>query len=61
MQRYRFYCLGADGRIALADWIDAPDDAAAIESVRQLKHGARRCEIWEHQRLVAALEAGDLR
>ena len=60
MPDYRLYCLDGAGRISLAEWIDAADDQAAIAKARELHGAALKCEIWQGQRLVAALDrAGD--
>ena len=61
MEDYRLYCLDGAGRIALAEWLDASSDADAIEQALALKNGARRCEVWQHNRLVAELDANHLR
>ena len=60
MPDYRVYCLDGEGRISLADWIEAETDEEAIEAVRNMQHGARKCEIWERRRLVKTLDAQDL-
>jgi hypothetical protein len=53
MASYRVYCLDDAGHISLADWIEAKDDEEALAHARQLKIGARRCEVWQGKRLVA--------
>ncbi len=60
MVAYRLYCLDGDGRISLADWIDAVDDRDAVAQARQMKNGAIQCEIWRNDRLVAKLNGSDL-
>ena len=60
MSNYRIYALDGDGRLGLPDWIQAADDADAIERARVLKQSARRCEVWERNRLVAQLDAQSL-
>jgi hypothetical protein len=55
MPDYGLYCLDGAGRISLADWIDAADDHSAIAKARELHGAALKCEIWQGQRLVAAL------
>lgn len=55
MADYRLYCLSGNGRIDLADWVEANSDGEAIEKVRELKPDAHRCEIWLKDRLVARL------
>ena len=55
MGAYRVYCLDGLGKVWAAEWIEAEDDPAAIESARQLKD-AVRCEVWQSHRLVARLD-----
>ena len=55
-QQYRLYCLSRGGGISLADWIEAESDEQAIERARLIQHGARKIEIWQRDRLVAAME-----
>ena len=57
MNHYRLYCLDGAGRIDFAEWIDAADDADAIDQAQQLKRGALKCEIWHGPRLVARLDS----
>jgi hypothetical protein len=60
MQDYRLYCLDSAGNISLAEWIEAEDDADAISQAQWLKRGAIRCEVWQGQRLVAAIDGQQL-
>lgn len=60
MASYRLYCLDSAGRISLAEWIEAGDDAQALGQARLLKGGARKCEVWEGKRLVGRLREHDL-
>lgn len=60
MPSYRLYCLDGAGRISLADWINAETDEEAVTIARRIEHGARKCEIWQGNRLVAKLDAHDL-
>lgn len=60
MRVYRFYCMDGAGRISLADWIDAGDDNGAIAKARKINHGARMCEVWDRDRLVALLKNHEL-
>ncbi|MFL6842177.1 MAG: hypothetical protein ACJ8D2_07010 [Sphingomicrobium sp.] len=60
MPDYRLDCLDGEGRISLADWIEAETDEEAIERARTMQHGARKCEIWQRRRLVKTLNAQDL-
>lgn len=57
MSSYRLYCLDGDGRISLADWIDASDDEDAVRQAHVLKLHSLKCEIWQGTRLVAKLDA----
>lgn len=57
MADYRLYCLDGDGRIGLADWIQASDDADAFSKARQVRPDAHKCEVWQKDRLVAKLSA----
>jgi len=52
---YRIYCLDGLGKVASAEWIDADDDAAAIEMVRETWDG-HKCEVWDRQRLVGTVD-----
>lgn len=55
MGHYRVYCLDGAGKVASAEWIEASDDEAAIEDVRQT-HEGEKCELWEGRRLIARLD-----
>lgn len=55
MSAYRVYCLDGAGKVWAAEWIEADDDSAAIESARKFEN-AVRCEVWQNQRLVARLD-----
>jgi len=52
---YRVYCLDGANKVASADWIDADDDAAALEMVTE-QHAGYKCEVWDGKRLVARLD-----
>lgn len=60
MPDYRFYCLDGQGSITLAEWVEAHDDSEAVTKARQLKRQTLKCEVWQHDRLVAVLDAHDL-
>jgi hypothetical protein len=60
MGSYRIYCLDADGRIAVPEWLDASDDEDAIKQTQTHKNGARQCEVWQCKRLVARLGKQEL-
>ena len=56
MPEYRLYCMGGDGSFTKSREIVTDSDEAAIAFARQLKIPTK-CELWERERLVAALEA----
>ena len=60
MADYRVYRYDGGSRIELAEWIEASDDAVAIERTRQLARQAVKCELWQGSRLVVALNLRDL-
>ncbi len=55
MTDYRLYCLDGVGKIGTGEWIEATGDAEAIMLVRAKKLSVR-CELWDHNRLVATIE-----
>lgn len=57
MGAYRLYCLDGADQFASAEWIEAADDAAAVEAAQDLRQG-RKCELWKGDRLVARMDAG---
>lgn len=56
MPEYRHYRLDGAGNISSAQWIEAADDADAIRKARELNIPSD-CELWDHARLVARIEA----
>lgn len=52
--------MDGDGKIGLADWIEADDDEDAIRKSRLLKSAVLKCEVWQGSRLVRALDARQL-
>ena len=60
MPSYRLYCLDSDGQISFAEYIEAEDDGDAVRQARSLKRAARKCEVWQGNRLVASLDTNDL-
>jgi len=44
------------GKIGLAEWIEAMDDADAIRQAQEMKPGALRCELWLGKKLVATID-----
>ena len=57
MQTYRLYCLDGAGKIGLAEWIEAADEADAIRQAHEMKPDALKCELWLGERLVATIVA----
>jgi hypothetical protein len=57
---YRYYCLDHAGQLRNIEWIDAEDDAQAIDHI-QAMHPADTCEIWQGSRLVAKVSPTRLR
>ena len=55
MGTYRLYCLDGADKVVSAEWIQADDDGAAIESAQDM-HGGRKCELWQGERLVAVVD-----
>ena len=53
-EHYRYYRLGGDGRIRLAEWISAVNDEQAVEQILAAYPDAK-CEVWNGSRLVAKL------
>ena len=56
MPDYRLYCLDGDRRFTNVHHIKADNDAEAVSKARQLNLSVR-CELWERDRMVAALDA----
>jgi len=56
LSAYRIYQLDGDGRFSTADWIEAPDDAAALKAA-QARFPSASFELWQGQRLVARVES----
>jgi hypothetical protein len=52
---YRVYCLDGTGKIATAEWLEAEDDADALAQVRE-RNRPLRCELWERERFVGAVD-----
>ena len=55
MSGYRLYCLDGVNKVASAQWIEAYDDASAIEEAKRT-HQGYECELWQGTRLVARLD-----
>jgi hypothetical protein len=55
---YRVYLIGRDGHFIEAINLDCANDAAAIESAKQLING-HDVEVWQQDRLVTKLAVSD--
>ena len=56
MAWYRVYCLNNVNRISAAEWIEAENDAQALDMVSAKKLNVS-CEVWEGRRLVGNVAA----
>jgi hypothetical protein len=54
-QTYRYYCLDGVGHLHSAEWFEADSDEHAVAIIRE-KHPEGRCEVWQGERLVAAVK-----
>ena len=57
MSAYRLYHIDGGGRFSAAEWIEAQDDAAAMDAARALNKSIA-CELWQGQRFVGRVESG---
>ena len=55
MPNYRVYCYDGAGKLWVADWFEAADDAAALAEARTMT-AAVKCEVWQRDRLVGTIE-----
>lgn len=55
MAEYRLYCLDGANKVASAEWIEADDDADAVEAAKEAYAG-QECELWQGKRFVARLD-----
>jgi hypothetical protein len=58
MPYYRAYIIGQDGHVIEAINLDRADDAAAVESAKQIVNG-HDVEVWQQDRMVTRLVTGD--
>jgi hypothetical protein len=58
MPYYRAYIIGQDGHFIEAINLDCADDAAAVDSAKQLVNG-HDVELWQQDRMVTRLAASD--
>jgi hypothetical protein len=60
MTTYRAYRLDSRHRILDGQWLDAPDDAAALDQAEELcEEGAPTIELWQSTRLVEEIDCAD--
>jgi hypothetical protein len=57
---YRFYHLDGAGRVSSAEWLEAADDAAALERATQVELQAVSAELWQGNRRLARLDQDGL-
>jgi hypothetical protein len=53
---YRLYCLDGAGKITLAEWLEADDDADALRKAGE-RSDYVSCEVWDRGRLVGRVPA----
>jgi hypothetical protein len=56
MREYRLYCLNEQGKITASHEITASSDEDAVAQAKAMELPAR-CELWDHGRMVAKLDA----
>jgi hypothetical protein len=60
MPTYRAYHVDSHHRILDGQWLDAPDDAAAVDQAEDLcEEGAPSIEVWQAARLVEEIDCED--
>ncbi len=60
MPTYRAYHVDSGRRILDGQWLDAPDDAAAIDQAEELcEEGVPTIELWQAARLVDEIDCED--
>jgi len=52
---YKVYCIDGGDKIASANWVEAENDEAAAELVRE-RHEGYKCELWQGTRLIARMD-----
>jgi hypothetical protein len=60
MATYRFYIIGADGRLIRSLRLDCPDDSAAIKQAEHMLDGYS-VEIWQLERRVGRFDTSRAR
>jgi hypothetical protein len=57
MSTYRAYRVDHKHRIKSAEWLEAPNDAAAAEQAQEMcEEGAPTIELWQSTRLVDEID-----
>jgi hypothetical protein len=51
---YRLYSLDDANMVASAEWLEAEDDAKAVEAAKEKMDG-HDCELWQRSRLVGRI------
>jgi hypothetical protein len=60
MPTYRAYRLDRRRHIQNGQWLEAPDDAAAVDKAEELcEEGAPLIEVWQSKRLVEEIDCED--
>ena len=60
MATYRAYRVDRRRHIHSAEWLEAPDDAAAVEKAEELcEEGAPKIEVWQAARKVEEIDCED--
>jgi hypothetical protein len=60
MTTYRAYRVDSQHRILNGQWLEAPDDAAAVDQAEELcEEGAPTVELWQAKRLVEKIDCED--
>jgi len=60
MPAYRAYQLNDRHRIVNGQWLEAPNDAAAVDQAEDLcEEGVPTIELWQSTRLVEEIECED--
>jgi len=55
MPYYRLYCLDGSGKFTKAHELEAANDEAALAVANEMRLSVK-CELWERNRMVAALD-----
>lgn len=57
MGNFRLYRLDGAGKIASAEWLDADDEAQALDLARGL-NATTTVEVWNRNKLIGRVEPG---